>query len=843
MINITRNGNALSILFKDNDKYLFDGQMDIAINELIVIVDSSDAITFKRTSNGDVLFSQNVSDIQIEGNPTSKETIINDFAAIGYAGGGTGAVDSVNGMTGAVVLTANDLNAYTKDEINTKLAALNIEGKLDTTVYEEDKKSFALKDDLSGFITNTVDNLTNYYKKSETYTQTEVNNLIGAIETVKLKKVSVLPKVGESNTIYLVPKTVTKKSNTYEEWIYVDNTWELIGTTDVNLDGYATQEWVNQQSFLKEVPAEYITETELEQKNYATKSELPDTSDMATQSWVNGQGFLTSVPEGYATDEELTNALASKQDTLVSGSNIKTINNESILGEGNIEIKGGVNIVDNLESDSTTSALSAAQGKVLKGLVDSKQPTGDYALKSDIPTFDATELFTKSQDQGTLTTEFRQALDAALIAKKVLYINDTQNNIFAVVTFISKGDSFYSFQAVSAEVSYSLVLDINANTVTIKQAAKGYGFNKYETEYPVSVFELSAQSTNNDIQRAFSSNDNGVVIPSAGDVFEVREPGAVSGMVIRDSGIVTSRIETNGNIDLVLISNNLVDDYIVVHTIKLSYDSAQGPDSLAVEKAIHSVIDPALITQEKLAPIIGNVFTKGEVTEALNKKQNTLVGTQTVGQNIKTINGETILGTGDIQIAGGGIGRPGTGTGSVILGDSDCTATGDYNVAEGTFAASTGSFASHAEGSGTTASGKASHAEGLDTQATGSQAHSEGQEAIASGVDSHAEGKGTKAQNYVQHSSGQYNTEEETPSPKSFDATKTLFSIGNGTSDTNRSDALKMLGNGTIWIQGIGDFNGKNATELNSLQAILLNIMQSLEGVDAKISEINNKII
>lgn len=34
-------------------------------------------------------------------------------------------------------------------------------------------------------------------------------------------------------------------------------------------------------------------------------------------------------------------ALASKQDTLVSGTNIKTINNESILGSGNITIEGG----------------------------------------------------------------------------------------------------------------------------------------------------------------------------------------------------------------------------------------------------------------------------------------------------------------------------------------------------------------------------------------------------------------------------------------------------------------------------------------------------------------------
>ena len=39
--------------------------------------------------------------------------------------------------------------------------------------------------------------------------------------------------------------------------------------------------------------------------------------------------------------EALETALGNKQDTLVSGENIKTINNQSILGEGNIEIQGG----------------------------------------------------------------------------------------------------------------------------------------------------------------------------------------------------------------------------------------------------------------------------------------------------------------------------------------------------------------------------------------------------------------------------------------------------------------------------------------------------------------------
>lgn len=41
------------------------------------------------------------------------------------------------------------------------------------------------------------------------------------------------------------------------------------------------------------------------------------------------------------TESAITAAVSGKQDTLVSGTNIKTINNESLLGSGNIEIQGG----------------------------------------------------------------------------------------------------------------------------------------------------------------------------------------------------------------------------------------------------------------------------------------------------------------------------------------------------------------------------------------------------------------------------------------------------------------------------------------------------------------------
>ena len=50
---------------------------------------------------------------------------------------------------------------------------------------------------------------------------------------------------------------------------------------------------------------------------------------------------LTPYYTSAQTDTAISNATSGKQDTLVSGSNIKTINNQSLLGSGNIEIQGG----------------------------------------------------------------------------------------------------------------------------------------------------------------------------------------------------------------------------------------------------------------------------------------------------------------------------------------------------------------------------------------------------------------------------------------------------------------------------------------------------------------------
>ena len=76
-------------------------------------------------------------------------------------------------------------------------------------------------------------------------------------------------------------------------------------------------------------------------------------------------GDLSNYYTKTETDNAITAATSTKQDTLVSGTNIKTINNQSILGEGNITIEGGggggsITIDQSLDSGSTNPVANSA---------------------------------------------------------------------------------------------------------------------------------------------------------------------------------------------------------------------------------------------------------------------------------------------------------------------------------------------------------------------------------------------------------------------------------------------------------------------------------------------------
>lgn len=120
MISINKVNNAIQITFEGNDKYLHNGVIDVAVNDLILVVDEGDLATFKRSSTGDVLFSQLIDNIQIAGESVTKGNIIEKFAAIGYGstGGGGGGVDA--DAVGEIVDQKIAESVYTKAEIDSK---------------------------------------------------------------------------------------------------------------------------------------------------------------------------------------------------------------------------------------------------------------------------------------------------------------------------------------------------------------------------------------------------------------------------------------------------------------------------------------------------------------------------------------------------------------------------------------------------------------------------------------------------------------------------------------------------------------------------------------------------
>ena len=114
--------------------------------------------------------------------------------------------------------------------------------------------------------------------------------------------------------------------------------------------------------------------------SYSNKSNA-HTLDWSGNAWFAGDVYTGSTSgknkddgsKKLATEDMVNTSLSSKQDILVSGTNIKTINNESILGEGNISISGGSSLNNVLDGNAIGSARTI-------GAKDSEgQSLGEYA--------------------------------------------------------------------------------------------------------------------------------------------------------------------------------------------------------------------------------------------------------------------------------------------------------------------------------------------------------------------------------------------------------------------------------------------------------------------------------
>lgn len=218
----------------------------------------------------------------------------------------------------------------------------------------------------AGYITKTVNDLVNYYLKSETYTKQEVQALIAAIQQFHYEIYASTSAVASpaGNVLYLIGPTGTG-ADKYEEYVY-DSTkqepWVKIGDTSIDLSGYYTSQQTDAAitSALNTALADYTTTAALTLLLAGKQDVINDLATIRSGAAAGATAYQkpqagipvsdlalgmdnvpTSGSDNFVKSGGVYSALQDKQDTLVSGTNIKTINNQSILGEGNITIQGG----------------------------------------------------------------------------------------------------------------------------------------------------------------------------------------------------------------------------------------------------------------------------------------------------------------------------------------------------------------------------------------------------------------------------------------------------------------------------------------------------------------------
>lgn len=390
MINIQRTGNAIVVDFTDNDKYLNNGTIEVAPNELMVVIDESNMATFKKMSNGDTLFGQLIDQIQIQGENVTKDNIIEKFGAIGFSISGGGAVSSVNGQTGDVVITATSLGAITKVDADAAYASkTELEDKQE--VFQVNAPMAFNRDETTQDLHLSID-LTAYAKttdlasKADSSTVEALSTEVAANRTATTALTSKVNEDSEKITSLDTEMGTKQATLVSGQNIKTINNQSILGEGNIDITGGGTITIDSELSTKSENPVQNKVITNAingkqDAGDYALKSEIPDISGLATKTELSGKLDTATYNSEKASFETKENAAAtyqvkgdyattaqlnSKQDTLVSGTNIKTINGNSLLGEGDITIQAG-GTVDTEMSDTSKNAV---QNKVIKKYID-----------------------------------------------------------------------------------------------------------------------------------------------------------------------------------------------------------------------------------------------------------------------------------------------------------------------------------------------------------------------------------------------------------------------------------------------------------------------------------------
>lgn len=179
--------------------------------------------------------------------------------AAGFSIGSSDAIDDRLVLSKAQMKSANDnvfpqvyislctddgmLYLYNKsNEVDETLGKFRLfdAGKIDVIKLNGEVQTIENKTVNLEVITKAVNDLANYYLKTETYTKDEVDALIDAINKFNVLVVDTLPEGEDINphTIYFIAKEGGAEPDVYDEYMYINFKWEKIGNTQIDLSAY-----------------------------------------------------------------------------------------------------------------------------------------------------------------------------------------------------------------------------------------------------------------------------------------------------------------------------------------------------------------------------------------------------------------------------------------------------------------------------------------------------------------------------------------------------------------------------------------------------------------------------
>lgn len=213
-----------------------------------------------------------------------------------------------------------------------------------------------------------------------------------------------------------------------------------------------TSELTNDSGFITSIPEEYVTETELAGKNYATVSQIPSLDGYATEAWVGEQGYLTEHQDisNLATKEEL--ALKADSANVYSKSETYTkVETDSAIKQASATVfkyKGAVDNYEGLPTEEVSVgdvySLRDTNGEYVATKA-SPEPTWEYlGVEVDLSQYSTTEENDeKYQPKGdyvtnsTFTSSLNNKVDKD--GDKVLSTNDFTTELKSKLEGIEAG--------------------------------------------------------------------------------------------------------------------------------------------------------------------------------------------------------------------------------------------------------------------------------------------------------------------------------------------------------------------------------------------------------------------